>query len=57
MTIKEERQYKNFKSLMDLDPVETEDDPGPYWVSKLPWTKRKEELVINKPAVLSNECY
>ena len=36
MSIKDEREYEKFKSLMHLDEFGTEQDPGPYWVSNLP---------------------
>ena len=37
---------------MHLDSEGTSADPGPYWVSSLPWMKDKTELIDNKPAVL-----
>ena len=52
MTLKEERDYKKFQSLMSLDPLGSESDPGPYWVSELPWTVDKSKLINNQPAVL-----
>ena len=52
MTIKEEKDYKKFQSLMSLDPLGTESDPGPYWVSELPWTVDKSKLANNRSAVL-----
>jgi hypothetical protein len=52
MSIKDERDYEKFKSLMHLDETGTEEDPGPYWVSTLPWTVEKSDLVNNKSAVL-----
>ena len=52
MSIKDERDYNLFKSLMELDKVGTEEDPGPFWVSKFPWTVDKSELINNKAAVL-----
>ena len=52
MTIKDERDYENFKSLMHLDSKGTASDPGPYWVSSFPWIRDKTELIDNKPAVL-----
>ena len=51
-SIKDEEEYQKFQSLMHLDKVGTEDDPGPYWVSSLPWNIDKETLVDNKAAVL-----
>ena len=52
MSLKDEREYEKLKSLMVLDTVGTEVDPGPYWVSELPWTIDKSKLINNKPAVL-----
>ena len=52
MSIKDEEEYEKFQSLMHLDSVGTEDDPGPYWVSSLPWNIDKDTLVDNKAAVL-----
>ena len=52
MSLKDEREYERFKSLMVLDTVGTEVDPGPYWVSELPWTVDRYKLINNKPAVL-----
>ena len=37
---------------MHLDQVGTPEDPGPYWVSSLPWTIDKATLVDNRAAVL-----
>ena len=51
MSIKEEREYESFKSLMYLDELGTEDDPGPYWRTEYPWTIEPEDLVDNKAAV------
>ena len=48
MSLKDEREYEKFKSLMVLDTVGTEVDPGPYWVSELPWTVDKSKLINNK---------
>ena len=52
MSIKDERDYEHFKSLMVLDKVGTEEDKGPFWVSKFPWTVDKSILINNKAAVL-----
>ena len=52
MSIKDERDYTNVKNLMHLDQEGSANDPGPYWVSSLPWTLDKAELIDNKPAVL-----
>ena len=49
---KDEREYEIFKSLIILDTVGTEVDPGPYWVSELPWTVDRYKLINNKPALL-----
>ena len=34
MSIKDKKEYKQFKSLMYLDKEGTQDDPGPYWRTK-----------------------
>jgi hypothetical protein len=52
MTIKEEPLHQSFKELMRLDPEGTKTNPGPYWVSKLPWTRKKEDMISNRHAVL-----
>ena len=52
MSIRDERLYEGFKKLMHLDSEGTVVDPGPYWVSKLPWTLDRNKLVDNRPAVL-----
>ena len=52
MSIKDERDYEHFKTLMYLDQEGSVNDPGPYWVSSLPWTLEKAVLIDNKPAVL-----
>ena len=52
MSIKDEKEYEHFKTLMHLDQKGSVDDPGPYWVSSLPWILDKTELIDNKPAVL-----
>ena len=51
MSIKEEKQYEKFKSLMYLDEEGTLEDPGPYWRTKFPWKLNPNELVNNRPAV------
>ena len=58
MSIKEEPLYKSFKELMHLDPEGTKKDPGPYWVSKLPWTRKKEDMISNRhESARSHECH
>ena len=52
MSIKDERDYAKFQSLMYLDVKGTLIDPGPYWVSNLPWSIEKGDLTNNKSAVL-----
>ena len=52
MTIKDEKDYEYFKSLMHLEKEGTENDPGPYWETFQPWIIDKTDLVDNKPAVL-----
>ena len=52
MSIKDEKEYEHFKSLMHLEEKGTENDPGPYWETFQPWVIDKTELVGNKPAVL-----
>ena len=52
MSLKDEKDFEHFKSLMYLDKVGTEKDPGPYWVTRFPWIKNKEDLPYNKSAVL-----
>ena len=51
MSIKEEREYYRFKSLMYLDKCGNKDDPGPYWRTEFPWTIEPDDLVDNKAAV------
>ena len=38
---------------MHLDISGTEDDPGPYWRTKFPWTVEPSDLIDNKKAVLA----
>ena len=52
MSIKDEKDYEYFKSLMHLEEEGTVDDPGPYWETLQPWIIDKKVLVDNKPAVL-----
>ena len=51
MSLKEEREYDHFKSLMFLDEQGTHDDPGPYWRTEFPWTIEPDDLIDNKAAV------
>ena len=51
MSIKDEKEYEKFKSLMYLDVEGTEEDPGPYWRTGFPWTIEPSDLVDNKAAV------
>ena len=52
LTLKDERDYSRFKLLLHLDKIGTSEDPGPYWVSHLPWTINRADLPGNKTAVL-----
>ena len=52
MSLKHEKEYEYFKSVMVLDKKGTETDQGPYWVTKQPWIKDRETLVDNRAAVL-----
>ena len=52
MSLKDEKEYEHFRSLMVLDEEGSKSDPGPYWVTKQPWLLDKNTLVNNKPAVL-----
>ena len=51
MSLKDERDYERFKSLMYLDSAGTDEDPGPYWRTSFPWTIEPKDLVDNKAAV------
>ena len=51
MSIREEKEYEKFKTLMFLDTEGSETDPGPYWRTGYPWTVEPEDLVNNKAAV------
>ena len=53
MSIKDEKEYERFKSLMYLDVDGVEEDPGPYWRTDFPWTIEPDDLVDNKAAVLA----
>ena len=52
MSLHDEREYAKFRDNLVYDEVGTEEDPGPYWKTKLPWNINKMELVDNKPAVI-----
>ena len=51
MSLKDERDYERFRSLMYLDVAGTKEDPGPYWRTEYPWTIEPEDLIDNKAAV------
>ena len=53
MSLKDEKEYNRFKSLMYLDITGTHEDPGPYWRTSFPWTVEPHDLVDNKAAVLA----
>ena len=52
MSLQDEREYIKFKDNLIYDEEGVEDDPGPYWRTKLPWNIDKMELADNRPAVL-----
>ena len=52
MSLQDERAYVQFKDNLIYDEKGTEEDPGPYWRTKLPWNIDRKEMVHNKPAVL-----
>ena len=52
MSIKEEREYEVIRSNLEYDVVGTQDDPGPYFRSVLPWKVDKTNLGNNKSVVL-----
>ena len=52
MSLKHEKEYEYFQSLMVLDEKGTETDQGPYWVIEKPWIKDRETLIDNRAAVL-----
>ena len=52
MSLKDEREYKKFKSNLKYERDGTEDDPGPYWRTSFSWNIDKNLLVNNKSAVL-----
>ena len=52
MSLQDEREYVKFRDNLIYDEKGVEDDPGPYWRTKLPWNIDKMELADNKPAVL-----
>ena len=51
MSIKDEKEYEKFRSLMYLDSSGTIDDPGPYWRTGFPWTIEPSDMTDNKAAV------
>lgn len=53
MSLQDEREYIKFKNNLSYDEVGSASDPGPYWVTKLPWNVDKTELVDNKVAVIA----
>ena len=52
MSLKDEKAYYEFARNLRYDPVGTEADPGPYYVTKFPWIKDRSTLPNNLPAVL-----
>ena len=52
MSLQDEREYVKFRDNLIYDEKGTDDDPGPYWRTKLPWNVDRNELADNKPAVL-----
>ena len=52
MSLKDEKDYNLFVDHMRHDKEGTEIDPGPYWRVSFPWVISKEEMVVNKSAVL-----
>ena len=52
MSLKDEKAYYEFARNLEYDPIGTEADPGPYYVTKFPWIKEKTSLPNNLPAVL-----
>ena len=53
MSLKNERLYELFRSNMVYDEKGTQDNPGPYWRSKLPFLIDRHELSDNKRQVLA----
>ena len=51
MSLKEEKDYEDFKNNMYLDVKGTDHDPGPYWKTKYSWTVPKVQLEDNYKAV------
>ena len=51
MSIRDEKEYDKFKSLMFLDTDGSDTDPGPYWRTRFPWTVEPADLADNKAAV------
>ena len=52
MSLKDEKSYYEFAGNLRYDPIGTEADPGPYYVTKFPWLKDKNTLPNNLSAVL-----
>ena len=53
MSLQDEREYIKFKNNLSYDEVGSASDPGPYWVTKLPWNVDKTEFVDSKVAVIA----
>ena len=51
MSIKDEKSYERFKSLMYLNKEGNKDDVGPFWVTGFPWNISPINLVDNQAAV------
>ena len=52
ISLKQEREYNYFKSLMTLDKKGTKSNSRPYWVTRQPWIQDGETLINNRDAVL-----
>ena len=52
MSLKDERDYQYFQSLLTYDELGTKEDPGPYWRARLPFVLPRDKLVDNKAAVI-----
>ena len=52
MSLKQKRKYDYFKSLMVLDKRGTDFDLRPYQVTKQPWIRDRDMLIIKKDAVV-----
>ena len=53
MSLKNERLYELFRNNMVYDEKGTQNDPGPYWRSKLPFLVDRHILPDNKKQVLA----